>query len=194
VKHETIDLGGAVHYADFGGEGPPFVLVHGLGGSHANWIAVARPLSARFRVLALDLAGFGRTPLAGRAATVQASADLVARFLEQVVRAPAILAGNSMGGLVAALLAAARPELVSRLILVNAALPRPASAPLDRRVLALFAVYMLPFAGSFYLRRRAATVSPEQQVRDLLKLCGVDADKAPPEVLAAQVAMARERA
>jgi len=98
-----------------------------------------------------------------------------------------------MGGLIAALLAASRPELVSLLILVNAALPRPSGAPFDRRVAVLFTLYMTPLLGRLYLRRRAATVSPEQSVRDTLLLCGVHADKVPPEVFAAQVAIARDR-
>src|SRR5689334_11534423 len=108
MKHSSVDLGGPVHFADFGGEGPPLVLVHGLGGSHANWLAVAGRLSARFRVLAPDLVGFGRTPLAGRSTAVQANADLVGRFIDKVIGAPAIVVGNSMGGLCGALLASSR--------------------------------------------------------------------------------------
>src|SRR5204863_477650 len=66
----TLDLDGPVHVADFGGAGPTMVLVHGLGGSHANWLAVGPALAAHARVLAPDLPGFGRTPLAGRSAHV----------------------------------------------------------------------------------------------------------------------------
>ena len=52
---KTIDLAGeTVHYADFGGEGPVIVLVHGLGGSHLNWLALAPLLARRGRVVALD--------------------------------------------------------------------------------------------------------------------------------------------
>ena len=64
MRSRTVDLGGPVHFADFGGSGPTMVLVHGLGGSHLNWLAVGPALAARARVLAPDLAGFGRTPLA----------------------------------------------------------------------------------------------------------------------------------
>jgi len=69
----VTDLGGPVHWIDFGGPSgsspPPMVLVHGLGGSHLNWVQVAPALAAERRVLAVDLAGFGLTPAAGRAAT-----------------------------------------------------------------------------------------------------------------------------
>ena len=63
-----VDLDGPLHYLDFGGpaDGPLLVCVHGLGGSHVNWVAIGPKLAQTCRVLALDLAGHGRTPLAGR--------------------------------------------------------------------------------------------------------------------------------
>lgn len=193
MKLDHVELDGPVHFASFGGEGPPVVLVHGLGGSLVNWMAVGGPLSARYRVFALDLAGFGRTPLAGRDGTVEGNVALVARFIEQVAGAPAIVAGNSMGGLITAMLASSRPELVSRLILVNAALARPIGAPVDKRVAALFGIYMTPVLGTLFLRWRMAVVGPDQSVRETLRLCGVHADKLPPEIFAAQVKVARDR-
>ncbi len=56
----TADLGGPIHYVDFGGAAgaPRVVLVHGLGGSHLNWCLLAPKLVARLRVLAVDLVGF----------------------------------------------------------------------------------------------------------------------------------------
>jgi pimeloyl-ACP methyl ester carboxylesterase len=195
MKTGLVDLGGPVHYADFGGSGPPMVLVHGLGGSLANWMAVGGALTERFRVLALDLSGFGRTPPgAGRTAAVPANVALVGRFIDEVAGGPAVVAGNSMGGLIGALLAASRPGLVTRLILVNAALGRAPGAPLDPRVAALFSIYMTPFAGSLFLRWRAATIGPERTVHQTLRLCGVHPSRLPPEVLAAHVAIARDRA
>src|SRR5256885_14817167 len=77
VKHCTVDLDGPVHYADFGGSGRPIVLVHGLGGPHLNWLAVAPGLTPRARVLALDLARLRRTPTAGRTARVGANRKLL---------------------------------------------------------------------------------------------------------------------
>jgi pimeloyl-ACP methyl ester carboxylesterase len=193
VKLDDVELGGPVHFASFGGNGPPVVLVHGLGGSLANWMAVGGPLSARYKVFAPDLAGFGRTPLAGRVSTVEANVALLARFIEEVAGAPAIVAGNSMGGLIAAVLASSRPELVSRLVLVSAALPRPIGAPADRKVAALFGIYMIPVLGTAFLRWHMATVGPEQSTRETLRLCGVNPDKLPPEIFAALVRVARDR-
>jgi pimeloyl-ACP methyl ester carboxylesterase len=193
VKLDHVELDGPVHFASFGSEGQPVVLVHGLGGSLVNWMAVGGPLSERYRVFAPDLAGFGRTPLAGRASTLEGNVALLARFIEKVAGARAIVAGNSMGGLIAAMLASSRPELVSRLILVNAALVRPIGAPVDRRVAALFGIYMTPVLGAVFLRWHMAMVGPEQSTRETLRLCGVDADKLPPEIFAAQVKVARDR-
>jgi pimeloyl-ACP methyl ester carboxylesterase len=193
MKLATIDLEGPVHYADFGGSGPPLLLVHGLGGSHANWLAVAGQLSARYRVLVPDLIGFGRTPLAGRSPSVASSTAMIARLLGRLAGGPSVVAGNSMGGLVSATLAADRPDLVSRLILVNAALPRPLSAPLDRTVAGLFLLYMTPFFGAAFLRRRIAKVGPEGSARDTMRICGVNPDKLPPEVWSAQLEMAHAR-
>src|SRR5438132_975051 len=84
------------------------VLVHGLGGSHANWLAVGAGLAAHARVLAPDLPGFGRTPLAGRSARVRANVELLDRLLDAVDGRPAVLVGNSMGGLIAMVEAAIR--------------------------------------------------------------------------------------
>src|SRR5262245_36769441 len=66
LDSRVADVGGPVHFIDFGGSGPPMVLVHGLGGSAVNWLAVGPALAQRARVVALDLPGFGRTPPAGR--------------------------------------------------------------------------------------------------------------------------------
>ena len=59
MRHRTVDLDGPVHYLDFGGAGPPLVMVHGLGGSAINWMAVGAEMAKDYRAVALDLAGFG---------------------------------------------------------------------------------------------------------------------------------------
>jgi pimeloyl-ACP methyl ester carboxylesterase len=63
----TIDLDGPVRYRAW--DGPPeatFVLIHGLGGSHLNWLQVAPGLAGLGRVVALDLPCFGWSPRCGR--------------------------------------------------------------------------------------------------------------------------------
>ncbi|MGH7293977.1 MAG: alpha/beta fold hydrolase [Polyangiaceae bacterium] len=180
-------------YLDFGGEGPPMVLVHGLGGSSVNWLAVGRALARDHHVYALDLPGFGRTPPGEDAPTIRSFRRKVARFLDEVAGGPSVLVGNSMGGLVSLAVAARRPELVSRLVLVSPALPRAPGARQDPRVFATFLLYMLPGAGELYLRRRKNTRTPEQESNEILELCTVDVRRIPPEVLAAHHALAHER-
>src|SRR5213594_978838 len=169
------------------------ILVHGLGGSHANWLAVGPGLAARARVLAPDLPGFGRTPLAGRSARVRANVELLDRLLDAVDGGPAVLVGNSMGGLIAMMEAAARPEKVAGLVLVGPAQPRPRGALLDPAVALTFAAYAFPGVGERFLRWRAAWLGPERLVRQTLALCCADPASVPPDVVAAHVALARER-
>src|ERR1700754_4345511 len=106
MERRVIDLGGPVHYLDFGGAGPTMVLVHGLGGSAINWLSVAPRLAERHRVVALDLAGFGQTPPIAGLSGVAGHRELLDRFLVAVGDGPAVVVGNSMGGLVAMMEAA----------------------------------------------------------------------------------------
>src|ERR1700680_504939 len=109
MRHRTVDLDGPVHYIDFGGEGTPVLMVHGLGGSALNWAAVGPELAEQYHAVAIDLAGFGQTPLFRRSATLGANANLVHRFAEQVLGEPMILIGNSMGGHIGILEAGGHP-------------------------------------------------------------------------------------
>lgn len=190
-----VDLDGPVHYMDFGGpdNGPLLVLVHGLGGSLINWAAVAPMLAESCRVVALDMAGFGRTRSHGRRTTVAENRRLLDRFLTGVCRQPAILVGNSMGGLIAALQAAGRPESVTGLVLVDPALPvGPLSRP-DPLVSIVFATYALPAVGRKITERRRRAYPPEATAKALLQLCCADASRVPKDVLEQHLELARER-
>src|SRR5439155_1578603 len=127
-----------------------------------------------------------------RSADVHANRILLDRFLEGVAAGPAVLVGNSMGGLVAMMEAALAPERVAGLVLVAPAQPRSAEARMDGRVAALF-LYALPVLGELALRWRARLLGPVGQVRSTLALCCADASRVAPEVVAAHVALARER-
>ncbi len=191
----TVDIDGPVHYIDHGGprsEGT-LVLVHGLGGSHVNWGAVAPLLAEKHRVLAVDLAGFGRTPLAHRLPTVEANAALLARFVDRVAREPVTLVGNSMGGLLSIMAAAASPKSVRSLVLVDAAHPPARGVWLDREVALVFAMYMLPWVGEYVMRTRAKTITPEQLVRETMRVCCADPGALHPSIIDAHVALAHER-
>jgi pimeloyl-ACP methyl ester carboxylesterase len=196
VTSHTVDLGGPTHYFDFGGAAgaPVLVCVHGLGGSAWNWAAVAPHLVGATRVLALDLAGHGRTPAAGRRTTVGANRRLLDRFVRETVGEPVVLMGNSMGGAISLLEAAKAPDAVTGLVLVDPALPRPRLAPMDPAVAASFAVMSLPGLGEAVLTRRRRRLTAEQQVRETLSLCCVDPSRIPDDVLALGIALSQERA
>jgi pimeloyl-ACP methyl ester carboxylesterase len=109
--------GGRVRYFA-GGSGGPLLLLHGLGGSSANWIELLPAVTERFRVLAVELPGHaGSTPLP-RGAGVTDFAAVAADVLAAEGIDTALVAGHSFGGLVALRLAQRRPELVRGLLLV----------------------------------------------------------------------------
>ncbi len=189
------DLDGPVHYVDYGGpaDGPLMVLVHGLGGSLLNWAALAPLLTETCRVVALDLAGFGHTRGGSRSTSVQANQRLLHRFLTEVAGAPAILVGNSMGGLISILQAAHRPDTVAGLVLVDPALPISLRARPDPRVVATFAAFLVPAVGRRLLARRRDTTSAEEAAHDLLRLCCEDPSRVPSDVVDLHVKLAGER-
>ncbi|MCZ4123696.1 alpha/beta fold hydrolase [Streptomyces sp. H39-S7] len=190
------DLGGRVHWADFGGppDAPRVVLVHGLGGSHLNWCLLAPLLAPRLRVTAVDLAGFGLTDPAGRGTTVRDNAALLDRFLREVIGEPAVLVGNSMGGMIAILQAAAAPETTSGLVLLDPALPMPFGARPDPLVLSTFLLYSVPVVGEQLFARARASGTARQQVRRLLALVCADPSAVPEELVGASVELVEHRA
>lgn len=85
-----------------GGSGPPLLLVHGVGSHWQVWEPVLAALEAEREVVAVDLPGFGGSPvLEGDAPTAPALARAVGRFLDELGWERAHVAGNSLGGWIA---------------------------------------------------------------------------------------------
>jgi pimeloyl-ACP methyl ester carboxylesterase len=189
-----VDLGGAVHYVDFGGpdDGPTIVLVHGLGGSHLNWDLFAPLINGHARVLALDLPGFGLSEPGHRIATVKNNVTVLDRFLREVAGAPAVLVGNSMGGMISILQASRNPETVTGLVLVDPAVPGPRQK-LDARVAANFAMFAVPGVGERFLAARRRKHGARATVLDTLAMCGLTEADLPPELLDRSVALVDQR-
>jgi pimeloyl-ACP methyl ester carboxylesterase len=187
VESRTADLDGIVHYLEFGGTGPPLVCVHGLGGSALNWMAVGPALAEQNRVLGIDLRGFGHTPLNGHSARIEANRGLLDRFLREVVGPPAILMGSSMGGLIAVLQAARRPETVRAVVLVDPALPWPGWRRFDLQVWAFFGALLIPGIGSQGLELRGRRLGAEHLVRETLSVVCAQPERVPAELVQAHV-------
>lgn len=195
LESKWVDLDGPVHYVDYGGpeDGPLLLLVHGLGGSLVNWAAIAPALARTCRVMAIDLVGFGRTQSLGRSPRIDDNRALLARFIDRVIGHPVILVGNSMGGLLALLLADARPDLVSGLVLVDPAVPVGPTARPDPLVTLMFGAYAVPAVARVFMSRRRSLLSAEAQAMAVLRLCCVDTGRVPVDVLRQHLELARER-
>jgi 2-hydroxymuconate-semialdehyde hydrolase len=120
----VIRVGGlAIHYADEG-QGPPLVLIHGLGGQTYNFRYNIPVLSQRLRVVALDLKGFGYSERPDDSDySLAAQAGLVGEFMDRLDIPRAAVLGHSMGGAIALRLAVTSPQKVDRLVLVGSAPP-----------------------------------------------------------------------
>ncbi len=123
-QHWTIVNDTAVNVIELGNSEPthpPLVFVHGLSGSWPNWLEQLPVFAASHRVIALDLPGFGRSPMPSEPISISGYARMLDALLGKLGVDAAAVVGNSMGGFVAAELAIAFPQRVERLVLVSAA-------------------------------------------------------------------------
>ena len=79
------------------GSGPPLLLIHGLGGSHASWETIGSSLEAVRDVIAVDLPGFGATPPLPGPPSIAALADALETFLDEQALDGVDVVGSSMG-------------------------------------------------------------------------------------------------
>lgn len=112
-----------LHYWEGGNpEGPTLVLLHGFGACRENWAFLAPRLAARYRLLIPDLPGFGLSTFRPEGDyRLGAQVERLAQWLVGLDCKEVYVAGSSMGGGIAALLAARHPELVAAVCLMNAA-------------------------------------------------------------------------
>lgn len=118
--HRVSLPGAEVDYVEIG-EGEPLLFLHGISGCWQNWLENLPHFAARHRCLALDLPGFGTSPMPSWPIEMPAYGRLVHDFCEKLGLERATLVGNSMGGFVAVEAATAFPDRFSRLVLVSAA-------------------------------------------------------------------------
>lgn len=122
VREETCDVNGfPIHYYCAGRRGTPLILVHGLGASAENWAPLLPYLSKEYLVYALDLPGFGKTPVAPEGFNIGTHVLYLKRFIDYLGYPQVTLVGNSLGGWISARFAVDYPERVRHLYLLNSA-------------------------------------------------------------------------
>jgi len=133
TSKEVLVFGQKIHYVE-AGSGPTVILLHGLGGSTQVWQFNIAALAEKYHVIVPDQIGFGKSdkPLVNY--RIRTYVDFLDQFCKQLRIERASLVGNSMGGWIAAMFAAAFPERVDKLVLVDSAGYAP-SKDLDTRVL-----------------------------------------------------------
>ena len=121
LSEDTVAMGPhTVHYL-VGGSGEPVVLLHGIFAEKDHWVDFARPLTGRYRVIAPDLPGFGESGrLPDQAYDYATQTARLKTLLDGLGLGRVHLAGNSMGGTLAALFALRYPERVASVALVGA--------------------------------------------------------------------------
>jgi pimeloyl-ACP methyl ester carboxylesterase len=145
-----IELPGAeVNYAEIG-EGEPILFVHGLAGCWCNWLENLPHFGRTHRAIALDLPGFGHSPMPSWPIDIPAYGRLVHDFCEKLgIDRAAALVGNSMGGFVSTEAVVERPSRFDKLVLVSAAGISFAAAQgrRDAALLRMFEATIPPLAG-----------------------------------------------
>lgn len=127
-------------------ENPPVLLLHGIGRSLEDWDPQYSRLSGAYRVIGLDLPGFGYSARLPGPATVEVLARGVRETLDALdEHRPAHVIGNSLGGAVAQQLVAVEPDRVASLVLVD-------SAGFGSEVAALLRILALPGIGRLAAR------------------------------------------
>ncbi len=120
------------------GEGPPLVFLHGLIGRWTHWVEQLTAFAPSHRVIAVDLPGFGDSPLPAQGGiSVPIYARTIERLMEALEISAAAFVGHSMGGFTSVELAINFPERVERLVLVSPAGLSTYNNPRDVKVLSL---------------------------------------------------------
>ena len=119
LEAKTLEIPGfRVAYLE-GGSGDPLVLIHGSGDDKDHWLSVSRYLTKHFRVIALDLPGFGESDKSlERHYTAQDQAENIKAFTRALGLRSFHLGGHSLGGKISAVYAAKHPSQVKSLWLL----------------------------------------------------------------------------
>jgi pimeloyl-ACP methyl ester carboxylesterase len=121
VKYVELNPDIKLAYIDEGKGSETIVMIHGLGSYLPAWKKNISELSKNYRVIAIDLPGYGKSSKVPHSGLMTFYAGVIAELIQKLELGPVNLAGHSMGGQIAMVLALEKPTLVKRLILVDPA-------------------------------------------------------------------------
>lgn len=133
------------------GSGTPLVLIHGLGGYIENWELNVEAYAAHFEVFALDIVGFGHSDRPDVSYTVRNLAKFVLDFMTTQGIERALVAGHSLGGMIALQVAISEPEKVEKLLLIS-------SGGFGKEIAFAFKLLTLPVLGKLLLKPSEAKI------------------------------------
>ena len=156
---------------DVGDKQPALVFLHYWGGTGRTWDLVIRELAERHRCIAPDFRGWGGSDKTADGYDLRTQADDVAAIIASLGLSQYILVGQSMGGKIAQILGARRPQGLKGLVLVAPAPPTPMAAPKEQRD-AILESYQTPagveFAFSILTSRQLSPALRQQVIDDTL--------------------------
>jgi pimeloyl-ACP methyl ester carboxylesterase len=165
LRAGTLELGDLHVHELRGGRGTPVLFIHGLGSSgYMEWRFNLEPAAASHRVFAPDLPGYGRTAKPRVSYTIGYFARFVADYMQERGLRNAAVVGASLGGRIALEVALESPQLVRRLVLVNAlGLGRPKPQPAQLA----YGLVTMPRVGEAVMRftRSALRWAPPRTIR-----------------------------
>lgn len=123
AEQRQLEINGrTLNFVDLGDPTKPVLLyVHGLMGTWRNWIFNLLPFSDRYRVIAVDLPGFGDSQLPHGEFSIERYADTLRELLRTLGIERVTLIGNSMGGQIGTIVGKKMPEILDQLVLVDPA-------------------------------------------------------------------------
>ncbi len=175
------------------GSGPILLLVHGLPFQKGMWKPQLAGLSKKFRVVALDLPGFGESGTPSLAPTMDALADFLADFCRTLGDHPIVFGGHSMGGYAGLAFARRHPKLLRGLVMVasRAISDAPDVAANRRAIVARLRTETPEFVADAMLPRmlfsESRDLSLRQTVRDLMEPLRADGISWAQEAIASRV-------
>ena len=168
-----LGRGPLLHIAGDVGTGPAVVLLHGIASSSVTFEFVVPLVEGRHRTVSIDLLGFGASPAPDDATyTIEAHVAALHRTLRAARLRSFVLAGHSMGALIAARYAAVYPREVTRLVLVSPPIylaPAEMGTAFDRAAMGLyFRLYEFLRANKQFTIRAAAGLARLSPIKNLL--------------------------